>query len=365
MDAARSRRSGFTLIELLVVIAIIAILIGLLVPAVQKVRDAAARTQSANNLKQIGLGLHNFNDTYKKLPPTMGWIPKPGASGYSPGGAVGTVFFHILPFIEQANIYNQSRSTQYSIQVSGGPGSTNTYTFPPGTWTNVTTAAGSPTIYIYHEDFTQAPYNYGYVFDETLTYTNYPSYTYIASGVTAYWGSSASGTVPIYLAPNDPSLNYSSGPYISYLANSSVFNVDGIAIQRITDGSSNTMLVAEGYQTTSNSYRYLQWNVASQGYSYSYSYSYKYTSGQNYSYGPYSYSSGGSSPSFGPVAGKTFQDSPSTSASDGSLPQSFSAGAIQVLMGDGSVRGVTSGVSSTSWAAAMTPNGNDTIGSDF
>jgi prepilin-type N-terminal cleavage/methylation domain-containing protein len=94
-----TQRRGFTLIELLVVIAIIAILIGLLVPAVQKVRDAAARLQCLANLRQIGIALHNYHDTHKTFPP---------ASKFSPGSAdPWSVHARLLQFIEQDNLHRQ------------------------------------------------------------------------------------------------------------------------------------------------------------------------------------------------------------------------------------------------------------------
>ena len=101
------RHRGFTLIELLVVIAIIAVLIALLLPAVQQAREAARRTQCKNNMKQIGLALHNYHDSYNTFPP--GWVSRwkqnPDLTTF-PGQSWGWASF-LLPAIDQGNIYNQ------------------------------------------------------------------------------------------------------------------------------------------------------------------------------------------------------------------------------------------------------------------
>src|SRR5688500_2157191 len=111
------REQGFTLIELLVVIAIIAILIALLVPAVQKVREAAARTESRNNLKQICLATHACNDVHKKLPPAVGCLPQHAKgiawSGYTPS-RFGTQFYFLLPYIEQDTIFKNTSNNSYT-----------------------------------------------------------------------------------------------------------------------------------------------------------------------------------------------------------------------------------------------------------
>jgi prepilin-type N-terminal cleavage/methylation domain-containing protein len=130
-SASLTRRGGFTLIELLVVIAILAVLIGLLLPAVQKVRESAAQLKCQNNLKQLALGCHTFHDARGSLPTYNGIFPAVNGStlqGAGPHSVYGGWFVHLLPYVEQDALYEaiaadvqQYTNTGGTVTAPGGP----------------------------------------------------------------------------------------------------------------------------------------------------------------------------------------------------------------------------------------------------
>ncbi len=127
---SRRKRSGFTLLELLTVIAIIAILLGMLLPATQKVRESALRAQSQNNLHQQVVAVTDAHDTYGRLPPIYGTYP-----GLDPGSGFGSVYYHMLPFLDQKVLYDNSldpASGYYDARFNGANGRPIKAYFNPG-----------------------------------------------------------------------------------------------------------------------------------------------------------------------------------------------------------------------------------------
>jgi prepilin-type N-terminal cleavage/methylation domain-containing protein len=106
-SVAGSVHHAFTLVELLVVLAILGILIAITIPAVQKVRASAARTQCINNLKQITLACHAFHDEHKRMPPAFGFFPR--GDIFQGGNGLGNLFFHLLPYVQRQGLYELSR----------------------------------------------------------------------------------------------------------------------------------------------------------------------------------------------------------------------------------------------------------------
>jgi len=240
-------RSGFTLIELLVVIAIIAILIGLLVPAVQKVREAAARTQCSNNLKQIALAALNYESTYKRLPPgclvspnspNAGWVSNPPYAGPYTG-----VLAFLLPYVEQSTVYNQLDQGLFKFGTTTGAWAYSTPPFDYNSGVNPVNGTGYPQVcsatistFVCPSDTPDAP---------------------VSSGIwDAYWteGNNTIYGDYVYDLPNFPTFGHNLGP-ASYIASAGWLGPGGrhpewcgpyylnskTKILAIRDGTSNTI----------------------------------------------------------------------------------------------------------------------------
>jgi prepilin-type N-terminal cleavage/methylation domain-containing protein/prepilin-type processing-associated H-X9-DG protein len=235
---ARCRtRSAFTLIELLVVIAIIAILIGLLLPAVQKVREAAARAQCSNNLKQIGLAAHNFESAYGYMPPYQHTAVFQNANGTkTTATSNGSIFAMILPYVEQANKYNLF-DLNYDVNGDGRIHSSIT----PASKTNGPARAQDVPIYLCPSD------------PSSNTYSAWPAPG--NAGRLNYHGSQGAHS---NVRTSDGQGGVFSMPYPS---GGNVMK--GYPINGLSDGTSNTLMFAEVMRATMQSNQAAPWDNTS------------------------------------------------------------------------------------------------------
>ncbi len=323
---ALRRWRGFTLIELLVVIAIIAILIGLLVPAVQKVREAAARTQCSNNLHQMGLAIHNLNDTNSRLPPLLGRFGQPGPAAGQPNNPPwGNVHYYLLPYIEQDNFYKST----YDPLVDGN-NSSNGYRPWLNRWKPIKS-------YICPAD-PSIPANGLGINVYLAGWPDTPSLCTYASNAQVFANVNAAGNVV--------------GPFLW----------DGAAriSATFTDGTSNTILFAERFGTCGYYMNNTSFPAGSGGNVWNW---WSTDSAQ----AAFAVGVPGSFPAYsiGPNSKFQVQPTPFLKNCDPFRPSSPHSGVMLVCLGDASVRNLGSAMSGTTWWAACTPNGGEVLGNDW
>ena len=299
--SSEKNRAGFTLIELLVVIGIIGVLLGLLLPAVQKVRESAARAQCMKNLKELGLGMHNYHDSLGGFPPGIGFPT--GSSGG--GGLYGTGLFHLLPYIEQDNLY---------LKAQEGPG-------PPGS---------NPAIFGNSIKPFQCPADPSI---ENRLYQGNP------------WGASSyAGNVQVFCQTEAITFRVLN-----------LYRRARIAAD-FGDGTSSTILFAEKYARCTKPSQRLDEGGNFWAYSETGSDAKPLHPGFAFTWTSYS---------VGPQSKFQVQPSPFLGNCDPTLTSTPHSSGMQVGLADGSARILKRNISESTWWAACTPANGDMLGSDW
>jgi prepilin-type N-terminal cleavage/methylation domain-containing protein/prepilin-type processing-associated H-X9-DG protein len=356
MRLPMKHRAAFTLIELLVVIAIIGILVGLLVPAVQQVREAAARTQCASNLKQIGLALHSYHDTTGRFPNAYKLLPAADPTVQFPGTARhgASAFTLILPFLEQENLYRQIDAGRAALANVNMPPGNSAYSTPIDTFL-CPSAPGQPRI-DYSAELAQSFNNFGIAVSYSAG---------LIFGRTDYAPDAG-------MSADIPGININAGASIISQP------PDGpVRITDIVDGSSNTIMIVEdaGRPAWYGS-KGLAAQPAIGGYApvlVPYSATGPVPQGGGAWADPLNYiATNGSDPSgSGIAAGGNFDGMPAApwSCANGCSNDSeifaFHTGGSNILFGDGSVRFVKNGLTMNQMQALLSRAGGEVIGFDY